>query len=142
LKDERETKNPEMGSKEKVATAHVRICCTGQKTLGEQTTEYCLTKCEPFFWVWGVIRSRKNKLYEEEGEEEVDEVVPEGVEEVELARIKVEQAQRECRLLFRDLRMLRCSDCGTRDVGTVWSPKAEEETLWMISSARSILVSN
>ncbi len=95
-----------------------------------------------FFWVWGVIRSRKNKLYEEEGEEEVDEVVPEGVEEVELARIKVEQAQRECRLLFRDLRMLRCSDCGTRDVGTVWSPKAEEETLWMISSARSILVSN
>jgi hypothetical protein len=50
LKDERETKNPEMGSKEKIANANVRICCTGQKPLGEQTTEYCLTKCELFFW--------------------------------------------------------------------------------------------
>jgi hypothetical protein len=49
LKDKGETKNPEMGSKEKIANAHVQICCTGQKTLGEQTTEYCLIKCELFF---------------------------------------------------------------------------------------------
>jgi hypothetical protein len=59
---------------------------------------------------------------------------------VELARIRLEQAQRECRLLFRDLRALRNQDlsdyCGSIDSST-----ADDDYLWMISSNRSTLVS-
>lgn len=68
-------------------------------------------------------------------------MVPEGVEEVELARIKLEQAQRECRLLFRDLRTLRQYDDLGRDMGSFDSSPPDDDALWMISSARSILVS-
>lgn len=59
-------------------------------------------------------KPRKNSLLhpdeeeeEEEAEEEADEVVPEGVEEVELARIKLELAERRCRLLFDDIRKMK-----------------------------------
>ncbi|KAL2610894.1 hypothetical protein R1flu_022586 [Riccia fluitans] len=44
---------------------------------------------------------------EEDGEEEVDEVVPEGVEEVEVARIKLEQAERECQAIVSHCGALR-----------------------------------
>ncbi|CAM6099053.1 unnamed protein product [Calypogeia fissa] len=43
----------------------------------------------------------------DEGEEEVDEVVPEGVEEVELARIKLEQSERDCRAVMGHWALMR-----------------------------------
>lgn len=86
------------------------------------------------------VRPRKNRHYQEDGEEEeADEVVPEGVEEVELARIKLEQAQRECRLLFRDLRTLRHLDLSCDFESNSFS--SDDEVLWMIASPRSSLVS-
>lgn len=67
-------------------------------------------------------------------------MVPDGIEEVELARIRLEQAQRECRLLFRDLRTLRhhglCDDLSSFNSST-----SDDDGLWMISSPRSTLVS-
>ncbi|KAG0631787.1 hypothetical protein M758_1G279100 [Ceratodon purpureus] len=84
-------------------------------------------------------KRRKNRHFEEEGEEEeADEVVPDGIEEVELARIKLEQAQRECRLLYRDLRTLRNHDLND-DFGSFDSSTADDDCLWMISNNRSTL---
>lgn len=89
--------------------------------------------------IW--YRPRKNRHYQEEGEEEeADEVVPDGIEEVELARIRLEQAQRECRLLSRDLRTLRHHGLSD-DYSSFNSSTSEDDSLWMISSPRSILVS-
>ena len=89
------------------------------------------------FFVW--CRRRKNRHFEEGEEEEADEVVPDGIEEVELARIRVEQAQREYRLLFRDLRTLRNHDLN--DFSSFDSSTADDDCLWMIASNRSTLVS-
>ncbi|KAL2655846.1 hypothetical protein AAZV13_04G088000 [Glycine max] len=72
---------------------------------------------------------------DEDVEEEADEVVPDGVEEVELAKINLEKREREQRLLLDDIRKL-----------SLWcnpsvDPHQEKESeLWMISGGRSLLV--
>ncbi|XP_024023425.1 protein SABRE isoform X2 [Morus notabilis] len=72
---------------------------------------------------------------DEDVEEEADEVVPDGVEEVELAKISLEQKEREHKLIFNDLRKLsfRC------DIFGDLNPEKEGE-LWMISGSRPMLV--
>ncbi|KAJ7565154.1 hypothetical protein O6H91_02G050400 [Diphasiastrum complanatum] len=76
-------------------------------------------------------------------EEEADEVVPDGVEEVEQARIRLEQAQRECKLLFDDLKAIKSLEVLSGMGGP--SPddnlsKSQEGYLWMISSKTSALI--
>ncbi|XP_042988908.1 protein SABRE isoform X2 [Carya illinoinensis] len=72
---------------------------------------------------------------DEDVEEEADEMVPDGVEEVELAKINLEQTEREQKLLLDDIRKLslRCD--------TSSDPYPENEAdLWMITGGRSTLV--
>lgn len=64
-------------------------------------------------------------------------MVPDGVEEVERAKINLEQRERERKLLFDDVRKLslRCD--------TSSDPYPEKEAdLWMITGGRSTLVRN
>ncbi|KAJ9560488.1 hypothetical protein OSB04_005648 [Centaurea solstitialis] len=68
-------------------------------------------------------------------EEEADEVVPDGVEEVELERVNLEQKERARNLLFDDIRKLSLFTDAT---GDVYSEK--EGNLWMITCGRSTLV--
>ncbi|THG23815.1 hypothetical protein TEA_001611 [Camellia sinensis var. sinensis] len=72
---------------------------------------------------------------DEDVEEEADEVVPDGVEEVELARISLEQKERERKLILGDIRKL--STHGDTS-GAIHLEK--EGDLWMITGGRSILV--
>lgn len=72
---------------------------------------------------------------DEDEEEEVDEVVPDGVEEVELARVDLEKKSRVQKLIQEDIRKLSlCTDVST-DMGP-----AKEGDLCIISGGRSILV--
>ncbi|KAH7846573.1 hypothetical protein Vadar_015665 [Vaccinium darrowii] len=71
---------------------------------------------------------------DEDVEEEADEVVPDGVEEVELARIKLEQKEREQKLVLDDIRKLSTYV----DSGDVCLEK--EGDLWIITGGRSALV--
>ncbi|KAK1276900.1 hypothetical protein QJS04_geneDACA005745 [Acorus gramineus] len=74
---------------------------------------------------------------DEDIEEEADEVVPDGVEEVELARIKLEQRDRERKLLLDDIRTLSVSS----DLSGNLSSCAEKDSdLWMITDGKSTLV--
>lgn len=68
-------------------------------------------------------------------EEEADEVVPDGVEEVELARINLEQKEREQKLILHDIRKLSLS-CDTS--GDLCQEK--EGDLWIVASGKSTLV--
>ncbi|XP_062099220.1 protein SABRE [Humulus lupulus] len=72
---------------------------------------------------------------DEDVEEEADEVVPDGVEEVELAKVHLEQKEREQKLILNDIRKLstRCENSGDL------YPEKEGD-LWMITGARSTLV--
>ncbi|KAL9272149.1 SABRE-like protein [Drosera capensis] len=72
---------------------------------------------------------------DEDIEEEADEVVPDGVEEVELAKINLEHKERELKLLLGDLSKLSvlCDDSG--DHGA-----ANETDLWMVTDGQSALV--
>lgn len=70
-------------------------------------------------------------------EEESDEVVPDGVEEVELAKVELEKKEREQKLILGDIRKLSLQ-CDTN--GDLYPEK--EGDLWMISCTRSTLVSN
>ncbi len=90
----------------------------------------------------GVLRDGpcRNRDHQEEGmKEESDEMVPEGVEEVELARIRLEQTQRECRLLIHDLQTLHHSPLD-ENVEEIQVPAVQEGVLWMISGARATVV--
>ena len=69
---------------------------------------------------------------EEDMEEEADAVVPDGVEEVELARIDLQKEEQRLKLLFDDIRSLSL-DCGDSLAGI-------EQDLWMITGGRSALV--
>jgi len=86
-------------------------------------------------------RPRKNSLSyptddDEDIEEEADEVVPDGVEEVELARISIEQRERERKLVLDDIRTLSF----TNDIpGESTCPENDGE-LWMITGGKSTLV--
>lgn len=64
-------------------------------------------------------------------------MVPDGVEEVELAKINLEQTEREQKLLLDDIRKLslRC------DTSSDHYPEKEAD-LWMITGGRSALVRN
>ncbi|XP_020258640.1 protein SABRE-like isoform X2 [Asparagus officinalis] len=69
-------------------------------------------------------------------EEEADEVVPDGVEEVELARISIEERERERKLILDDIRTLSASnDIPTESVGL-----ENDAESWVITGGKSILV--
>uniref|UniRef100_A0A1D1XVN7 UPF0378 protein KIAA0100 n=2 Tax=Anthurium amnicola TaxID=1678845 RepID=A0A1D1XVN7_9ARAE len=70
-------------------------------------------------------------------EEEADEVVPDGVEEVELAKVNLEQKERERKLLLDDIRTLLASDDISRDTGLSLE---NNNALWMMSGGKSLLV--
>ncbi|XP_058224972.1 protein SABRE isoform X2 [Rhododendron vialii] len=72
---------------------------------------------------------------DEDVEEEADEVVPDGVEEVELARIKLEHKEREQKLVLDDIRKLSTYVDSSGDVCL-----EKEGDLWMITGGRSALV--
>ncbi|KAF6160647.1 hypothetical protein GIB67_019587 [Kingdonia uniflora] len=74
---------------------------------------------------------------DEDVEEEADEVVPDGVEEVELARIKLEKTERERKVLLDDIRNLSMWSDTTKDL--CLSPE-QDANLWMITGGRSRLV--
>lgn len=89
-----------------------------------------------------LLRPRKSSLSyasddDEDVSEEADEVVPDGVEEVELARISLEQAERERKLLLDDIRTLSFSG-GSRGQLNLLPDKPGG--LWMISHGKSTLV--
>ncbi|KAG8369181.1 hypothetical protein BUALT_Bualt15G0124500 [Buddleja alternifolia] len=72
---------------------------------------------------------------DEDVEEEADEVVPDGVEEVELAKVNLEQKERAQKLILDDIRKLSLRGDISGD------PNLEMELdLWMITSGRSTLV--
>ncbi|KAH7661259.1 FMP27 C-terminal protein [Dioscorea alata] len=70
-------------------------------------------------------------------EEEADEVVPDGVEEVELAKISLEQRERERKLLLDDIRNLLATNNITGDPCLM--PEKDED-IWMITGGKSMLV--
>ncbi|KAI3491193.1 hypothetical protein L1887_44439 [Cichorium endivia] len=71
---------------------------------------------------------------DEDIEEEADEVVPDGVEEVEIERVNLEQKERSRNLLFDDIRKLSIL------ADDVSSEKEQEGNLWMVACGRSTLV--
>ena len=86
------------------------------------------------------LRPRKSSLSfpaedDEDVEEEADEVVPDGVEEVELAKINLEQKEREQKLLLDDIQKLSVW-CDTP--GDLHPEK--ESDVWMITGGKSMLV--
>ncbi|KAK4352296.1 hypothetical protein RND71_027814 [Anisodus tanguticus] len=72
---------------------------------------------------------------DEDVEEEADEVVPDGVEEVELARVNLEQKERAQKLIQDDIRKLSLYNDASADRNSV-----KEDDLWIITGGRSILV--
>uniref|UniRef100_A0A1J3J5Z2 FMP27/BLTP2/Hobbit GFWDK motif-containing RBG unit domain-containing protein n=1 Tax=Noccaea caerulescens TaxID=107243 RepID=A0A1J3J5Z2_NOCCA len=73
---------------------------------------------------------------DDEVEEEIDEVVPDGVEEVELAKVELEHKERDRMLLLDDIRKLTQNESNS---GSITLEK-ETEILWMITGGRPILV--
>lgn len=73
---------------------------------------------------------------DEDTEEEADEVVPDGVEEVELARINLERTERERQLLLDDIQNL---SIGSDSSGDLSSPE-KDASLWMVVGGKSTLV--
>ncbi|CAK9163638.1 unnamed protein product, partial [Ilex paraguariensis] len=72
---------------------------------------------------------------DEDVEEEADEVVPDGVEEVELARVNVEQKERMKKLIIVDIRKLSLRS----DISGDLYPEKEGD-LWMVTGGRSTLI--
>ncbi|CAN4092319.1 unnamed protein product [Withania somnifera] len=72
---------------------------------------------------------------DEDVEEEADEVVPDGVEEVELARVNLEQKERVQKLIQDDIRKLSLYNDASAERNLV-----KEYDLWIITCGRSILV--
>lgn len=73
----------------------------------------------------------------EDVEEEADEVVPDGVEEVELARVNLERKERMQKLLLDDIRKLSVRNNVTVDLNS-----EKDGDLWMITGGRAALVSD
>ena len=63
-------------------------------------------------------------------------MVPDGVEEVELAKINLEQRERERKLLLDDIRFL----AGTGDSHTDQLSAEKDNSFWMINSGKASLV--
>ncbi|KAL8119517.1 protein SABRE isoform X1 [Apium graveolens] len=85
-------------------------------------------------------KPRKNNLSfpsedVEDVEEEADEVVPDGVEEVELARVNLERKERMQKLLLDDIRKLSVRNNVTVDLNS-----EKDGDLWMITGGRAALV--
>lgn len=83
------------------------------------------------------LRSRRSSLPksaedDEDIEEEADEVVPDGVEEVEIERVNLEHKERTRSLLFDDIRKLSVLPDASGDVSS-----EKEGNLWMITCGRS-----
>ncbi|KAL0392209.1 UNVERIFIED_CONTAM: protein SABRE [Sesamum radiatum] len=85
-------------------------------------------------------KPRRNSLSysaedDEDVEEEADEVVPDGVEEVELAKVNLEQKERVQKVILDDIRKLsmRADISGDQN-------QEMEMDLWMITCGRSILI--
>ncbi|KAJ1691792.1 hypothetical protein LUZ63_015947 [Rhynchospora breviuscula] len=76
---------------------------------------------------------------DEDVEEEADEVVPDGVEEVELARINLEQRERERKLLLDDIRTLS-EGGGSQGDMCANSERDSEGALWMVIGGKLVLV--
>jgi len=74
---------------------------------------------------------------DEDNEEEADEVVPDGVEEVELEKINLEKKERDQNLILDDVRKL----CLWFDLSRNSHPE-EEADLWMIDGGIDKLVRN
>ncbi|GAB4839472.1 hypothetical protein Ancab_028995 [Ancistrocladus abbreviatus] len=72
---------------------------------------------------------------DEDVEEEADEVVPDGVEEVELAKIDLEMKEREQKLILGDILNLSLLCDASGDQG----PENESD-LWMVAGGKSTLV--
>nr|XP_043614487.1 protein SABRE-like [Erigeron canadensis] len=72
---------------------------------------------------------------DEDMEEEADEVVPDGVEEVELERVNLEQKERVQNLIYDDIRKLAIPTDTAVDTSS-----EKEADLWMLTASRSILV--
>lgn len=64
-------------------------------------------------------------------------MVPDGVEEVELAKVYLEQKEREQKLILNDIRKL---SLWCENSGDLYPEK--EGDLWMIAGARPMLVRN
>ncbi|KAK9070488.1 hypothetical protein SSX86_010890 [Deinandra increscens subsp. villosa] len=72
---------------------------------------------------------------DEEIEEEGDEVVPDGVEEVDVERVNLEQKERAQNLLYDDIRRLAIPSDTAVDVSL-----EKEGDMWVVTGGRSILV--
>ncbi|KAK1432241.1 hypothetical protein QVD17_09136 [Tagetes erecta] len=72
---------------------------------------------------------------DEEIEEEGDEMVPDGVEEVDVERVNLEQKERAQNLLYDDIRKLAIPTDTAVDVSI-----EKEGDMWMVTGSRSILV--
>eukprot|EP00250_Pteridium_aquilinum_P012865 c20993_g1_i1 orf=354-8423(+) len=72
---------------------------------------------------------------EDDIEEETDEVVPDGVPEVELARIKLEETERELKLLSADLKTVNKDNCDFNTTETDQDMKP-----WMMHCGKRTLV--
>lgn len=101
-------------------------------------TYYLLFSIDTFLF----LRPRKSSLSypsedDDDVEEEADEVVPDGVEEVELAKISLEQRERERKLLLDDIRNLLATNNISGDPCLM--PEKDED-IWMITGGKSMLV--
>lgn len=86
------------------------------------------------------MRSRYLSLSAEDGEdveEEADAVVPDGVEEVELERVNLEQKERMLTLLLDDI--IKLSLCSN---GTVNQDSEKDDNLWIVTGGTAALVRN
>lgn len=87
------------------------------------------------FFLW--IRPRKSSLhFPTEDDDAVDEVIPYGNEEVEIAKINLKEKEWEQKLLLVDIQILSHYSGNMEDTHV-----EKEGDSWMISSRKSILVS-
>ncbi|XP_078430617.1 HYPERSENSITIVE TO PI STARVATION 4 isoform X2 [Wolffia australiana] len=86
-------------------------------------------------------KPRKSSLLypaeDDDVEEEADEVVPDGVEEVELAKVILEQRERERKLILDDIRTLSTSDERFEEAS---SSLKKDDMAWMIRGGKFLLV--
>lgn len=91
---------------------------------------------------WLLRKPKSNLSYpldndDDDIEEASDAVVPDGVEEVELAKIGVEVKERARKLLLDDIRALSTGAESSHDQSP--SPKADDST-WIVTGSRLMLV--
>lgn len=75
----------------------------------------------------------------EETGEEADEVVPDGVEEVELAKIKLEERERETKVLIDDIRAL-LSRAANTSAHVPPALQSDDNISWVVTGSTTLLV--